>query len=229
MIVPSMNTLPWVLPIVAGALAITHMLVSDATLRIDAITLGLLVVAVLPQLLPYLESITLPDGTVVNLRKLVRETETRLDLIEKRGSLPGGSEPGPDTSRHPIPHNGSPNDDWNSDPNKGAFGGEPAANGRILEARIEPAAGPRSAACRVTLTVRSTDPSRPLVGNVELHLHPSFGKWTRYEIPVSNGRASDTITCWGVFTVGARADGGSTELELDLATVEGGTEKFYRS
>ena len=40
-------------------------------------------------------------------------------------------------------------------------------------------------------------------------------------MPVADGRATLRIqNAYGVFTVGALADGGETELELDLATVE---------
>ncbi len=117
--------------------------------------------------------------------------------------------------------------DWNADPHKGNFGGSPEANGRVLEATITPAAGPKSAACKVLLRVRSTNSAKPLNGNVTFYLHPTFEQWQRYDVPVTGGIAEDTITSWGRFTVGAVADGGDTRLELDLATVPGGTTKFY--
>lgn len=115
------------------------------------------------------------------------------------------------------------------DPNRGRFGGSPEANGRKLSATITPMAGPTSATCRVRLAVTSTDPSRPLEGKVRLHLHPTFGRWSSYEIDARGGVAEDVLTSYGAFTIGAEADGGATRLELDLMNVPGGTARFYES
>lgn len=115
---------------------------------------------------------------------------------------------------------------WGADPNKGRFGGSPEAHGRVLEATITPVS-PRSAACRVTIAVKSTDPRRPLSGLVRFYLHPTFGRYTAYDVDVVDGVASDAFTSWGAFTVGAEADKGTTKLELDLVTVSGGTPRFY--
>lgn len=115
------------------------------------------------------------------------------------------------------------------DPNKAKFGGSPAAGGRLLQATIKPmgGSGSRSSACWVELTVSSTDPAKPLTGLVTFFLHPSFGRYERYDIKVENGVARDTILSWGAFTVGAKTDGGETKLELDLSGVPGGTKSFY--
>jgi hypothetical protein len=118
-------------------------------------------------------------------------------------------------------------EDASDDPNKGAFGGSPVANGRSLQASIKPMAGAQSSACWIELIVNSVDSSRPLTGTVTLFLHPSFGRHAQYDLKVVNGIARDTILSWGVFTVGVIADGGETKLELDLATVTGGTKRFY--
>jgi len=113
------------------------------------------------------------------------------------------------------------------DPNKGQFGGKCEANGRKLTATIRPAAGPKSSRCRVTIRVLSTDPNRPLLGDVVLHLHPTFGRWSSYPLQAKDGVAEDTIVSYGAFTIGAETDNGKTRLELDLMNVRGGTDRFY--
>jgi hypothetical protein len=196
-------------------------------LCLDSTTLVLLCVAAIPWLFPFLKSLTLPGGAIVEFREQLREVEKKVDVIEDRGLLPGRPESPQGDSQHLIPQRVAKEDQWNTDPNKGKFGGKPEANGRVLEAKIEPAAGPRSAACNILLSVRSTDDKRPLTGKVIFHLHPTFGNRKQYEVPVVDGVARDKITSWGVFTVGAVADEGKTNLELNLADVEGGTPKFY--
>jgi hypothetical protein len=116
---------------------------------------------------------------------------------------------------------------WDSDPNHGRFGGSPISNHRKLEAVVTQTWEP-SAACDLLISVRSTDPKRfPLTGKVRFYLHPTFGKWTEYDVDVVDGVAEDEITSWGVFTIGVKADGGKTLLEFDLADVEDGSEAFY--
>jgi hypothetical protein len=115
-----------------------------------------------------------------------------------------------------------------SDPNKGQFGGAPEVNGRKLTAKVVPDGGPRSSRCRVEVEVISTDPGRPLTGKVKLYLHPTFGRWSSYELQVNKaGVAEDDIVSYGAFTIGAETDGGKTRLELDLMDVPGGTKRFY--
>jgi hypothetical protein len=153
----------------------------------------------------------------------VRQVDRKIEIIEDLGNLPGSKK-----GLAPASAADTEEDDgWNADPNKGQFGGAPKANSRVLEATITPAAGPNSAGCNVLILVRSTDPAKPLTGDVTFHLHPTFGKLARYTVPVKGGKAEDTITSWGSFTVGAVADNGDTRLELDLASVDGGTTKFY--
>lgn len=113
------------------------------------------------------------------------------------------------------------------DPNKGQFGSLSERNGRALTATIQPIAGPKSSQCQVDMRIVSTDPARPLTGMVKLHLHPTFGRWSHYDIQSKGGVAQDRIVSYGAFTVGAEADGGRTRLELDLADVPGGTSRFY--
>ena len=211
----------------AVVLAAVHMFFPDQ-LRLDSTTLALLVIAAVPWLFPFLKSLTLPGGAVFEFREQLRAVEKKVDVIEDRGLLPGRPEPTHATARQVGTRDASEDDQWNTDPNRGKFGGNPEANGRVLEAEIEPAVGESSAACNIVLSVRSTDTTnRPLTGKVTFHLHPTFGARKQYDLPVVNGIARDKITSWGVFTVGAVADEGKTRLELNLANVKGGTLKFY--
>ncbi|MFM9968380.1 MAG: pYEATS domain-containing protein [Burkholderiales bacterium] len=113
------------------------------------------------------------------------------------------------------------------DPNKRQFGNSPAHNGRKLSATIKPLAGTMSSRCQVNISVVSTDPARPLVGKVKLHLHPTFGRWSTYDLDVKGGVAEDNIVSYGAFTIGVEADDGKTRLELDLMDMPGGTKRFY--
>jgi MinD-like ATPase involved in chromosome partitioning or flagellar assembly len=98
------------------------------------------------------------------------------------------------------------------DPQKGRWGGEAKRNGRELTGAVRALSEDYF---EVTLEVRG-DGSRPLTGDVEFHLHPTFAK-ALYTVPVADGRAELKVLCWGAFTVGAVADSGQTTLELDLA------------
>ncbi len=101
------------------------------------------------------------------------------------------------------------------DPWSGQFGGLSEANGRKVDARIL-AVPDRPGWCSVVLRVTSTDPARPLEGEVQFYLHPTFGD-TKPVVPVREGQAVLAFTSWGAFTVGVLADGGATRLELNLA------------
>lgn len=107
------------------------------------------------------------------------------------------------------------------DPQKGRWGGTPKRNGRELTGSVRSLSEDYF---EVTLDVRS-DGTRPLTDTVEFHLHPTFAKYI-YTVPVSDGRASLKVLCWGAFTAGAVADGGETTLELDLAENESFPETF---
>lgn len=204
--------------------------------KLDPPTIVLLVVAALPWLYPLFKTIELL-GVKVELRDLqkkVKEASKSLQLLEDNSSLPGKKDnetadsPPPPLVEQSIAAKEEEKDAWETDPNSGKFGGEAQRNGRVLEAVITPAVNSRSAASRIILRVRSTDSSNPLTGDVTMYLHPTFGRWKKYDITAKNGVAQDTITSWGVFTVGAIADKGQTKLELDLRKVPGGTEKFYQ-
>ncbi len=116
-----------------------------------------------------------------------------------------------------------------NDPNKGKFGGSPQANDRLLSAVIRPTGKANNPRCKVLIKVTSTNPRRPLTGTVHLYLHPTFGQHSEYKLNVENGVAKDEIVSYGAFTIGAIADDGETQLELDLMTVKGGTDRFYEN
>jgi hypothetical protein len=110
------------------------------------------------------------------------------------------------------------------DPNKGKFGGSPVVNGRVLRATIQPSES-QAGLYRISLSVSSTSKSNPLTGFVTFHIHPTF-RHREVTRPVENGIASLTLVAWGAFTVGALADNGATQLELDLATHPDATLDF---
>jgi hypothetical protein len=187
------------------------------------------------------------------VRAEVKPVTERVDVIEQQGMLPGRSQADeqgriaiattpPDPSggqvtpqtdgrgdpAHKVSLIAAAVDEWDSDPNKGLFGGSSQTHGRKLSAQIKPAASHRSAACKIHISVASTDDNKPLTGKVRFYLHPTFGRWRKYDVAVKNGMAEDDITSWGAFTIGVEADDGNTRLELDLSDVRGGTEKFYQ-
>lgn len=168
------------------------------------------------------------EKEVQRLRKEVKGVEDAVGGLEKE--LGPGSK-----SAAPAPVGAEPKEaraakaavDPN-DPNKRQFGSVSEANGRKLTATIKPLAGPKSARCQVKIRIESTDPARPLTGTVKVHLHPSFGDWSSYDLDVRGGVASDEFVSYGAFTIGVVADDGHTPLELDLVDVTGGTERFYK-
>ena len=240
-----MNSNNRVLRVVVTVAALGFAVIHHVTqFQFDTPTVILLVVAALPWLQPLFKTIELL-GVKIELQDLhdkVQEANKKLELLEDNSTLPGRNPDAPRQAFNAAPRLPSIAPDvghtadgpleegadvWDEDPNSGKFGGSPESNGRLLEATITPAINARSAACEVVLTVRSTDSARPLTGAVTFVLHPTFGRWKKYDVDVKRGIAQDTITSWGVFTVGAVTDDGETSLELDLRTVPGGTRKFY--
>lgn len=106
-------------------------------------------------------------------------------------------------------------DIWNSDPHKGQFGGSNEANGRKLTAKIRKDG---ENYYRVDLKVESTDPQKPLAGNVMFFYHPTFTP-NEETVKVENGIATTYLWTVESFTVGVTTDNGATRLELDLAEV----------
>lgn len=103
---------------------------------------------------------------------------------------------------------------WDSDPNKGRFGGSASANGRVLSAEVNPL-NQDGSLCTVLLSVRATDDAPPLQGTVVFHLHPTFNPSQKPVAP-NEGRAELRLIAAGVFTVGVEIEGEPTRLELDL-------------
>jgi SIR2-like protein/pYEATS domain-containing protein involved in immunity len=111
------------------------------------------------------------------------------------------------------------------DPNKGQFGGLAECNGRRLTAVVK-AVRDDPDWFTVIVTVRSTDPSRPLTGLVTFHLHPTFQPTVISEMADGSGTATVELISYGAFTIGAEVDGGATRLELDLASDLSAPERF---
>lgn len=112
-----------------------------------------------------------------------------------------------------------------NDPNKGKFGRQAERNGRRLSAKVQALNEGVSEFFRVTLEVRSTDPSRPLQKPVSFSLHPTFAR-PRETVTPCGGVATLELIVWGSFTVGVVTDDGATSLELDLAELPGVPDYF---
>lgn len=119
---------------------------------------------------------------------------------------------------------GKPKLEYPDDPQKYKWGGLNKSKGRELNAIITSTPGPIPL-YKIELIVVSTSAFHPLTGTVRFHLHPTFPNNIQ-EVEVVNGKATLQLISYGSFTVGAEADNGQTELELDLAEVEGTTEHF---
>jgi hypothetical protein len=111
------------------------------------------------------------------------------------------------------------------DPWKGVFGGTPIANGRRLDASVEPL-GVDGQIFTVRLHVTSTARDKPLRGAVQFFLHPTFANDRPIIAVGSNGDAALVLRAYGAFTVGVLADDGDTRLELDLAELPHAPREF---
>ena len=104
-------------------------------------------------------------------------------------------------------------------------------NQRKLEAEVkEVVAGIGIYTISLKVSATNEKGSKMNDGEVVLFaLHDTFGDPPIRLIPVKNGIAEVTLLSSGSFTVGAFADKGETELELDLASLPGVSEKFRNS
>lgn len=111
-----------------------------------------------------------------------------------------------------------------NDPQKYQWGEKAESNGRKLSAVVSPVSW-NPDYFNVELKLVSTDPANALKGKVIFHLHPSFRN-SDPTVEVVNGIASINVLAWGAFTVGAEADDGETQLELDLAQLNSAPALF---
>ena len=113
---------------------------------------------------------------------------------------------------------------WNSDDNKHQFGSADIANGKRLEAVVEPL-GDDGQLCGVTLRVRALPGEPAIEGAVVFHLHPTFSQPV-VRVQVLDGVAETRIIAAGAFTVGALVENDGTRLELDLSELPNIPDKF---
>ena len=116
----------------------------------------------------------------------------------------------------------------NEDPQKGQWKSKAISNERELKATVtEDIKG----LYKVNLEVVSTNPmTNPLKDGdyILLALHNTFGNPPLKLIEVDNQSAELSFYSYGSFTVGAFADKGATELELDLADLPN-TPSYFKS
>jgi hypothetical protein len=146
-------------------------------------------------------------------------------VVPSAGEPPvGGPESVPPAALPPVARHEPPVPDEDPDDNqKGRWGGLPERNGRRLSARVRPTDD--EDLFEVLLQVTSTDPQRPLTRTVTFHLHRTF-KIPETTVRVRKGVARTSVLAYGAFTVGAEADDGQTQLELDLSTLEDAPKLF---
>jgi hypothetical protein len=173
------------------------------------------------------------DGIAFELQNQVAELQARSQALQSAmdsavGQLAAGMDAEPPKLRSEKKSRTSPDGAADpADPNKGAFGGSADANGRVLEATIVSTNADNSW-CRVNLTARSTDPGRPIHGDVIFHLHPTFPK-AAVRVRPRAGAAQYRFYSYGAFTVGVTIDGEPTRLELDLSQLPDAKEPWKSS
>ena len=188
--------------------------------KFDNQALLLVAIALLPWLAAFIESVAVgKDNFEIKLREIEKKADAAKDAA-LRGTggktLPAGAE------RNASVKAGSDSED----PQKGKWGGSSSNNGRLLTARVEKIPD-ESIFRRVVLRVESTDATKPLSGSVTFHLHPTFPN-SIIDEPVINGIAEISVVAYGAFTVGAEADGGATQLEFDLVTLDDKKDQFFQ-
>jgi hypothetical protein len=108
------------------------------------------------------------------------------------------------------------------DPQKGQWGRLAERDGRKMTATVEERP---NHSFKIVITVKSTDPAKPLTGSVTFHLHNTFRNQNPV-VEVGDNEAVLVLIVVGSFTVGAETDNGRTKLELDLAEVSGVSDYF---
>jgi hypothetical protein len=112
------------------------------------------------------------------------------------------------------------------DPQKGQWNGKATNNNRQLTATISEIS---NWLFKIQTKVCSTDPDKyPLKdGEIVLFaLHDTYGDPPFRIVKAEDGCASLELISYGSFTIGAYADMGKTELELDLAELPGVSDYF---
>lgn len=113
-----------------------------------------------------------------------------------------------------------------NDPQKGQWKSKSINNERELKATVEEEA---KGLFKVKLEVVSTNPkNNPLKNDdsILFALHHTFGDPPFKIVKIEKHTAELNFYCYGSFTVGAFADNGTTELELDLAELPGVSSYF---
>lgn len=111
------------------------------------------------------------------------------------------------------------------DPQQGQWGGKAINNERELSASVTEIS---KGFYEIDLSVKSTNNDNPLNSGevVLLALHSTFGDPPFRLLTVENGVAQVKLISYGSFTIGAYADRGNTELELNLAALPNVSEYF---
>lgn len=112
-----------------------------------------------------------------------------------------------------------------NDIQKNQWGGKQRANEREITATVKKL---RKFWYKINITVRSTNPEKPLESPVLLYVHDTFQyRDNRIILDVEdNNVAKEELRAVGSFTVGAVCDNGDTILELDLAELPGVDQEF---
>jgi hypothetical protein len=206
-----------VLAVIVAVAGVARMGAADDVLkRLDGTTLTYLGVAAALLLLRDVKTLAFGDYKLEfeRTRKIAAEAKVAAESAQviAVGTGTGKSLRGPAALHEDRQPGSAENDPW-----KGVFGGRAESNGRRLTARVWRVTKGSSNPFSIRLRVESTDPATPLTGVVRFFLHDSFRN-DRPEVPVGpKGVAELELRGYGAFTVGALADQGATELELDLA------------
>nr|WP_315157612.1 pYEATS domain-containing protein [uncultured Flavobacterium sp.] len=114
----------------------------------------------------------------------------------------------------------------NEDPQKGQWKSKAINNEREIKATVSEET---KGLYHINLQVVSTNPKKNPLKNGEyilFALHQTFGNPPFKLVKIENESAELSFYSYGSFTVGAFADNGATELELDLAELPGVTSYF---
>ena len=115
-------------------------------------------------------------------------------------------------------------EDSESDPHKGKFGGLAEHSERKIAASVRETSYDKELFV-VDIEVTSTNPDNPLTGEVTFFLHPSFPNEVE-TIKVVDGKAENKLISYGAFTVGVETDNGTIKLELDLSQIPDAPKLF---